>query len=173
MALSLFPPLKVGRVGVTNHPALWSPDFPPLPIFLDREERSPTPGPSNYIIFITFAVSRGFSSSIELAKTIFSKISYTVGARLNEATFHSLFYLMVNAGGTPADMELLTSRGRIDMVVEYRDRVYIIEFKCNQSAEKAIGHIKEKEYYRPFLGKGKEVVLLGNNFDTESRNIKE
>ena len=110
---------------------------------------------------------------MDLAKTIFSKIPYTIGARLNEATFHSLFYLMVNAGGTPADIELLTSSGRIDMVVEYRDRVYIMEFECNQSAERAIEQIKEKEYYRPFLGKGKEIILLGINFDTESRNIKE
>ena len=81
---------------------------------------------------------------IEVAKSIFSGIAYSVGSKINEANFHTLFYLMVNAGGTPADIELLTSDGRIDMVVKLKDKIYIMEFKCNQSAEKAINQIKDK-----------------------------
>lgn len=42
--------------------------------------------------------------------------------------------------------ELLTSEGRIDMLVETEENIFIIEFKCNQSAEKAIQQIKEKNY---------------------------
>lgn len=108
---------------------------------------------------------------IEIIKSIFSSISYTLGSKLNEAQFHSLFYLMLNAGGAPADMELLTSRGRIDMVVEYKDRIYIIEFKCNQSSDKAIAQIEDKGYAEKYLSKGKEIYLLGINFDLDKRNI--
>ena len=96
-----------------------------------------------------------------------------IGAKLNEANFHTLFYLMIGAGGYPAEMELLTCEGRIDLKVETKDKIYIMEFKCNQSAEKGISQIKEKRYYEPFLGKGKEIILLGINFSTETRNIKE
>ncbi len=109
---------------------------------------------------------------IETAKSIFAGISYSVGSEINEANFHTLFYLMVNAGGTPADMELLTCEGRIDMVVETKDKVYIMEFKCNQSAEKAIEQIKEKNYYLTYKNKGKEIILLGINFSTEKRNVE-
>ncbi len=110
-------------------------------------------------------------SFIETARSIFAGISYSVGSKLNEANFHTIFYLMVNAGGTPAEMELLTCEGRIDMVVETKDRIYIMEFKCNQSAEKAIEQIKEKNYAEKYKNKGKEIILLGINFDTKKRNI--
>jgi len=112
-------------------------------------------------------------SFIETAKSIFAGISYSVGSKLNEANFHTLFYLMVNAGGTPAEMELLTCEGRIDMVVETKDRIYIMEFKCNQSAEKAIEQIKDKNYAEKFKNKSKEIILLGINFDIEKRNKAE
>ena len=78
-----------------------------------------------------------------------------------------------NAGFTPADMEFLTCEGRIDILVETKDKIYIMEFKCNQSAEKAIEQIKNKNYAEKFLGKGKKTILIGINFDTEKRNITE
>jgi hypothetical protein len=111
---------------------------------------------------------------IEVSSSIFSGIAYSVGSKLNEANFHTLFYLMVNAGGTPADMEILTSEGRIDMVVELKDKIYIIEFKCNQSAEKAINQIKEK-YLSRFISylPQKSLYVIGINFDIEKRNISE
>jgi len=110
---------------------------------------------------------------IDVSKSIFSGISYSVGSRLNEANFHTIFYLMVNAGGTPGDMELLTSEGRIDMVVELKDKIYIMEFKCNQSAKEAVEQIKRKNYASKYLNKGKIIYLLGINFDTQKRNIEE
>ncbi len=131
-------------------------------------------------------------SFIEVSKRIFSSISYSVGSRLNEANFHTIFYLMVNAGGIPADMELLSCEGRIDMVAKVKDKIYLFEFKCNQSAEKAIEQIKEKGYIDYVLNKYASnlkntksqinsshhttlltLYLIGINFDTNSRNIKE
>jgi hypothetical protein len=111
---------------------------------------------------------------IEIGRRIFSGVAYSVGSKLNEANFHTIFYLMVNAGGTPADMEILTSDGRIDMVVMMRDKIYIMEFKCNQSAEKAINQIKDK-YVSRFTSHAsrKQLYLVGINFDTDSRNISE
>jgi len=110
---------------------------------------------------------------IEIIKSIFASIPYIQGAKLNEANFHTLFYLMIGAGGYPAEMELLTCEGRIDLKVETKDKIYIMEFKCNQSAEKAIEQIKEKKYYEPFISSGKEIILLGINFSTETRNISD
>ena len=111
---------------------------------------------------------------IEIVRRIFSGVSYSVGSKLNEANFHTIFHLMVNAGGTPADMEILTSDGRIDMVVMTRDKIYIMEFKCNQSAEKAINQIKDKYVSRfTYHLSRKQLYIVGINFDTDSRNITE
>jgi hypothetical protein len=48
-----------------------------------------------------------------------------------------------------------------------------MEFKCNQSADKAIEQIKEKDYISRFKFQGLELYILGINFDTDSRNISE
>jgi hypothetical protein len=59
------------------------------------------------------------------------------------------------------------------MVVKLKDKIYIMEFKCNQSADKAIEQIKEKNYISRFKFQGLELYILGINFDTDSRNISE
>ena len=68
---------------------------------------------------------------------------------------------------------VLTNRGRIDMAVTFADKVYIIEFKCNQSAKAAIKQIREKGYAEKYSGSGKEMILMGINFSTEKRNLAE
>ncbi len=69
--------------------------------------------------------------------------------------------------------EVLTCEGRIDLVMEFDDRVYVVEFKCDQGAEKALGQIREKRYGDRFMGSDKEVVFVGVDFDTEKRNVRE
>ncbi len=78
---------------------------------------------------------------------------------------------MVGASGVDARSEVLTSNGRIDMVMEFEDKIYIIEFKCDQSPEAAIRQIREKGYDRKFRQSGKKLILLGVNFSTEKRNV--
>ncbi|RMH78606.1 MAG: hypothetical protein D6681_19925 [Calditrichaeota bacterium] len=61
----------------------------------------------------------------------------------------------------------------MDMAVELSDRVYIMELKCNQSADEALGQIKAKGYAERYQGRGKEIVLVGINFDTGERRVTE
>ncbi len=110
---------------------------------------------------------------IAVIESIFASIPYDEGSKLNEANFHTLFYLMVSAGGLPAQSQVLNYSGRIDMVVELKNKVYIFEFKCNQSAEEAINQIIKKDYPKKYINAGKEVYIVGINFDSEKRNIEE
>jgi hypothetical protein len=59
------------------------------------------------------------------------------------------------------------------MVVESKDKVFIIEFKANQSAEKAVAQIKEKGYADKYKLQDKQIILIGINFSTEEKNISE
>ncbi len=113
--------------------------------------------------------------AIEIIKSVFSEIPYTLmkKKKLDEADFHILFYLIVSSSGVGIKSEILTSEGRIDALIETRDRYYIIEFKCNQDSSKAIEQIKEKKYYEPYKNRGKEIVLIGINFSTKERNISD
>ena len=108
---------------------------------------------------------------ISVMSSIFAGITYDEGSRINEANFHTLFYVTLAAGGLPARSQVLNYSGRIDMVVEVKNKVYIFEFKCNQSAEKAIEQIKQKRYCESFRSTAKEIYLVGINFDMEKRNI--
>ncbi len=102
---------------------------------------------------------------------IFASIPYTLESKRDEAYFHTVFFLIVSASGVNASSEVLACDGRIDLVMEFADKIYIIEFKCNQSAEAGIKQIREKGYDDKFKQSGKKIILMGINFDTEKRNV--
>ncbi|MDM8525801.1 AAA family ATPase [Desulfococcaceae bacterium HSG8] len=114
-----------------------------------------------------------FGLFFETMSSIFASIPYAIETKRDEAYFHTVFYLAVCASGVNADSEILTCRGRIDMAVEFQDKIYIIEFKCNQSAEAAISQIHEKSYADRYRQRGKKIILMGIDFSTEKRNIAE
>ncbi len=113
---------------------------------------------------------------IETTNAILSSIPYTqirdeATPEVNELYYHTVFYLMVAASGVLAHSEVLSSHGRMDMAVEFKDKVFIIELKCNQSAEQAIRQISEKRYHEKYLQSGRKIYLLGINFNTKEKAI--
>ncbi len=88
--------------------------------------------------------------------------------------FYTIFYLMMSACGMmDVQSSVLTCDGRIDLVVRFPERIYIIEFKCDQSAEIALQQIQEKQYAKPYRHSGKTITLIGINFNQDTRNIDE
>jgi hypothetical protein len=114
----------------------------------------------------------------ETVTAIFASIPYDIETRRDleapaaEAYFHTIFYLMIAASGGEAQSSVLTSRGRIDLVVTFPNKMYIIEFKCNQSAEAAIQQIRDQGYVEKYTQSGQEIILMGINFSTEKRNLE-
>jgi hypothetical protein len=49
-------------------------------------------------------------------------------------------------------------------------KIYIMEFKVGSERE-ALEQIKEMKYHKKYLGRGKEIILLGIGFDPGERNI--
>ena len=64
-----------------------------------------------------------------------------------------------------------TSDGRMDMLVQTSDYVYIFEFKINQSAEVALQQIDAKNYVAPFEADNRKIFKIGVNFSTQLRRI--
>ena len=109
----------------------------------------------------------------ETVTAIFASIPYDIQAKRDEAYYHTLFYLMVSASGAEAQSSVLTCKGRIDLAVIFPEKIYVIEFKCNQNAETAIRQIREKGYAEKYQQSDKRLFLIGINFSTETRNIAE
>lgn len=57
-----------------------------------------------------------------------------------------------------------------DAVMELEKRVYILEFKMG-TAEEALSEIKEKRYFEKYQASGKEILLIGAGFSSETRNL--
>ncbi len=93
-----------------------------------------------------------------------------------EAYYHSLFYLLFSLLGCHVEAEVLTDRGRLDVVLFLKDVIYIIEFKhgrpnAKDLANKAIIQIKERQYYLKYLRrKPARIILMGIAIDHE-RNL--
>jgi hypothetical protein len=129
------------------------------------------PDRSRFVYLAEHLLAEDLDAFIETMKAIFADIPYTLETKRDEAYFHTVFYLAVSASGADARSEVLTCDGRIDLVLEFSDKVFILEFKCNQSADAALAQIREKEYAAPYRGTGKGIFLVGIDFDTEARNI--
>jgi hypothetical protein len=108
---------------------------------------------------------------IETVNAILSSIPYTQIAHQDKSYYHTIFYLMLSASGVLVLTEVLTSKGRTDIAVEFPDKVYVIELKCNHSADKAIAQIKGKKYADKYRASGRAIYLVGINFDTSVREI--
>ncbi|MDM8551463.1 ATP-binding protein [Desulfobacterales bacterium HSG2] len=114
-----------------------------------------------------------FEGFFETISAIFSSVPYDIQTKRDEAYYHTLFYLMISASGTDGRSSVLTSRGRIDLVVTFPDKLYIIEFKCNRNAKSAIRQIRNKGYAEKYRQAGRKIILMGINFSTEKRNVAE
>jgi hypothetical protein len=88
-----------------------------------------------------------------------------------EHNYRNMLFLLFKVTGVEVHMEEPTSAGRIDMVVRTDKYVYVMEFKLNQSAEKAMRQITDKHYADSYLGGPQQVFRIGVNFAEETRNI--
>ncbi|MBF0201343.1 MAG: ATP-binding protein [Desulfamplus sp.] len=128
---------------------------------------------AGFILLAKYLRMDDIEAFMETIRAVYASIPNILESKRDEAYFHTIFYLMVSASGVRAHSEVLTCKGRIDMVVEFQDKIYIIEFKCSQSSEAAIEQIRSKKYGDSFLQKGKTIHLMGINFDTDARNISD
>ena len=107
---------------------------------------------------------------IQELKTLLSSIPYNIQIEHREAYYHSLIYVALKISMMDVQAEIQTALGRSDIVVSIGHYIYIIEFKMG-SAQIALNQIEEKQYYAPYLGKNKTVILLGIGLTEKERNI--
>jgi len=95
-----------------------------------------------------------------------------------EGYYASIVYCYFASLGLDVTPEVSTNKGRIDLVLRFAGRVYIIEFKVVEltGSGKALEQILEKGYAEPFVSAGPDgtacpVYLIGVAFSSEEKNI--
>ncbi|MCB1115916.1 MAG: AAA family ATPase [Chlamydiia bacterium] len=101
----------------------------------------------------------------------FASFAYQVFADAKECTYQGMLLSMLFGMGFDPLSERATNVGRIDVVLEIQKITYILELKLDDNANAALKQIRKKEYFKPYLHKGKEIALIGANFSSETRNI--
>lgn len=88
-----------------------------------------------------------------------------------ELHYRNMMYLIASLVGFTVHTEYQTSCGRIDMVIETPDYVYVMEFKLHGSAEDAMSQIEDKHYTLPFNADGRKVIKIAAAFSNKTRTI--
>ncbi len=88
-----------------------------------------------------------------------------------ELHYQNVLFIVFRLAGLYTKVEYHTSRGRIDLVLQTPDYVYVMEFKLDGSAEEAIQQINEKQYALPFAKDSRQVFCIGVNFSSDTCNI--
>ncbi len=105
--------------------------------------------------------------------SIFSSIPYNNYTKNNilhyEGFYASVVYIYLQSLGIDIIGEDVTNRGRIDLTVKIDGKIYIIEFKVGK--ENALEQIKQRDYASKYMNEGKDIYLVGINFDEDERNI--
>ena len=92
--------------------------------------------------------------------------------RDTELHYRNVLFIVFKLVGLYTQVEYHTSNGRIDLVLQTDRYVYIMEFKLNGTAEEALRQIDEKGYALPFAADKRQVIKIGANFSSETRNIE-
>lgn len=90
----------------------------------------------------------------------------------NENNFHNTFYILVTLLGIDTKAEVHTSDGRIDLLIETPEFIYIIELKYDATPEQALRRIEEKQYARKFATDGRKLFKIGVIFSSGTRRIE-
>ena len=108
---------------------------------------------------------------LRLLQSFFSDTPYEL-IRDRELHYQNVLYIVFRLIGFYVKAEYHTSQGRIDLVLQTDQYIYVMEFKLDGTAEEALRQIEEKRYALPFSSDGRKLFRIGVNFSAQTRNIE-
>ena len=118
-------------------------------------------------------VKEDINGALTILQKFLSTIPYCNNAN-SEGHYQQVFYIIFTlVTGYFADVEVRTATGRVDMVLQTAQRLYLFELKLNRSAEAAMQQLNLKDYPARFAHCGLPIVKVGINFDAESHTISD
>ena len=140
-----------------------------LPLYTPVEEN----GTDFFAASFISDVRRGNPESfMERLQSLFADTDYEITGKL-EKYFQNSMYLVFKLLGFYAEVERRTSRGRIDIVIQTADYVYVLEVKLDGTADDALRQIDERGYADPFMSGNRHIYKIGVNFSSATRGIEE
>ena len=138
-----------------------------LPFYTPKVNDKSTFAITQFVKDIRNGDAEGFMHRLE---GFFAKGDYQVMGDL-EIYFQNTLYVIFRMLGFYVEVERHTTNGRMDILLQTPDYIYILELKINQSAEVALQQIEEKGYGKAFENDSRKLFKIGINFSTEKKLI--
>ena len=107
---------------------------------------------------------------MRILEGLFARTNYQIQGDA-EKDFQYAMYIIFELLGEYVQTEKQTSNGRIDILLQTRDYIYIMEIKTDSSADEALKQIDEKGYDKPFAADSRKLYKIGVSFSKENRRI--
>jgi len=105
--------------------------------------------------------ARDLDAFFEILRTrLFANIPYDIQLN-NERYYQTILHTALLLSGMDTDVEVRTNLGRIDLVLETRDTLYIFELKMSPTADTALAQIEAKTYAEKYASSGKKLIGVG------------
>lgn len=113
---------------------------------------------------------------VELIGSLIKNVPYNIHKeKMDEGYFHTIIHVITAVLGMSPVSEAEISDGRIDMMMEYPTRIFIMEFKYEANGKdrsiEALQQIKDNRYAEAYYIKGKVIEGVGISFSKETRNV--
>ncbi|MBQ6653382.1 MAG: ATP-binding protein [Prevotella sp.] len=140
-----------------------------LPFYLPKTTDKSRFAIAQFVKEVRNGDAEGFMRRLQ---AFFANGDYQVMGRL-ELYLQNTLYVFFRLLGFYVDVERHTANGRMDIVMQTPQYVYILELKIDKTAAEALQQIDERGYAVPFEGDSRQIFKIGINFDTATRQIND
>ena len=132
-----------------------------LPHYLERH----TTNGNTCIARMSVLIRQGYmEGALQLLKDFLETVPYCDNTRYEghyQQMFYIIFALLTNYS---IIVEPHTAKGRLDVMMETKDTIYVMEMKFNKTAKEALEQIIDRKYAESFAHRGKPIIKVGLNF---------
>ena len=111
-------------------------------------------------------------SFMKTLEALFANTTYQIQGDA-EKNFQYAMYIIMELLGEYVQAERSTSNGRIDLLLQTKDYIYIVELKIDNTADAALQQIEDKGYAKPFVNDPRKLFKIGVSFSTGTRRIED
>ena len=105
-------------------------------------------------------------------EALFANTTYQIQGD-SEKNFQYAMYIIMELLGEYVQAERTTSNGRIDLLLQTKDYIYIVEVKIDNTADAALQQIEDRGYAKPFVNDPRKIFKIGVSFSTANRRIED
>ena len=129
-------------------------------------------GVFNIVNFVESVRNGDPEQFMTILQSFYADGDYQLTGKL-EVYFQNSLLVLFKLMGFYVQMERHTSKGRMDVTLQTKDYIYILELKVDKSAEEALQQIEDKQYAAPFASDPRKLFKIGVCFSSEERGISE